>query len=148
MISGVSMLFGNYVNIGKQHLDKYCCSIGGGMSGGYCRKAVKRLDGAHALITIEKAEWHNQEPETEEYPVDISIMDELEAVIRKYRMNFWHRKKFTNMFVNDGESKGYTFEFDKKTVRFSSQIYPQRYRNKLREFDDIIGKYISDVKAV
>lgn len=135
-------VFGNYVNIQGKHLNTYSYNSGGGMTGGYYRKTVKRCEG-YALISIESAEWHSQDPVVEEYRTDTVVLDELEAVVRKYKMNFWNRKKFTNMFVHDGESYSYHFDFDGVDISFSSQIYPMKYKEKLTELDNIVERYIS-----
>lgn len=142
------MIGQHYVNIGGQRLNQYRTSSGGGMSGGYSRETVKRLDDTHALVTVEKAEWYSQDPEINEYLVDVSIMDELEENIRKNRMNFWHRKKFTNLFIADGETDGYSFTFDKNEVRFSSQYYPPKYSRKLERFGEIIEKYLQNARKL
>lgn len=134
-------MFKNYVNIRDQHLNTYSYNCGGGMTGGYDRKTVKRCEG-YALITLESAEWHSQEPIVAKYKTDVKVLDELEAVVRKHRMNFWNRKKFTDMFVSDGENYSYNFSFDKADISFSSQIYPLQYREKLNELKSIIEKYI------
>ena len=90
-------MFGvHYVNIRGQHLVEYSCSEGGDMIGSYHRTKVKRCDD-HAIITVENAESHDAEIVAKEYVVSISVMDELEAIIRKEKMNFWNKKKFTNM---------------------------------------------------
>lgn len=142
-------MFGsNHVNIKGQHLKKYSCSSGGGMTGGYNSETIRRYDDGHALIYTEKAEWHNDDPEVNEYLVDVSIMDELEEVIRKGHMNFWNHKKFTNMFIADGESEGYSFSFDDAYVSFSSQYYPKKYRDRLRKLDGIIKKYLNDAERL
>ncbi|MDO4189915.1 MAG: hypothetical protein Q4D29_13100 [Lachnospiraceae bacterium] len=141
IIAVCKTLLANYVNIRGQHLNTYCYSSGGGMNGGYHSETVKRYSD-HALISIESAEWHFQDPTVSEYLVDLAVMDELESVVRKYRMNFWNGKKFTNDFVYDGESEGYHFNFDQEDIFFSSQIYPLRYRKKLNELDRVIDKYI------
>lgn len=135
---------GNYVNIRGQSLVKYEYSSGGGMTGGYYRKTVEKADETHARVIIEKAEWYDDEPATEEYITDIAILDELEGVIRRYRMNFWNNKKFSNTFVFDGESKSYTFRFDENSISFSSQVYPLRFQRKLNRIDEITKKYIND----
>lgn len=135
------IMFGNYVRIRGQHLNEYRYSSGGGMTGGYYTKTVKR-NKDYALIRIASAEWHSQEPTVTEYKVDVAILDELEAIIRKHRMNFWNKKKFTNMFVADGESYSYSFGFDNADISFSSQIYPARYSEKLKELDSVIEKNI------
>lgn len=136
------MKIGHYVGIHGQRLNSYVHSTGGGMRGGFYRLTVRR-QGDKALISFEKAESFNQKPEIEEYFIDAAVLDELGAAVKKYRMNFWNRKKFTHMFVSDGESKSYSFEFDKESVSFSSQIYPGRYRKKLKSLESIISKYAS-----
>ncbi|MCQ2540263.1 MAG: hypothetical protein MJ114_07440 [Acetatifactor sp.] len=146
IVGGIAM-FRHYVSIRGQHLNSYSCSSGGGMTGGYNTESVTR-NGDHALIRIESAEWHSQEPTVTEYLADPAVLDELEAVVRKFHMNFWNRKKFTNVFVADGESKGYHFKFDENDISFSSQIYPARYANKLAELHRIVEKYIKTAEKV
>lgn len=136
-------MFNSFVNISGQHLNGYVYSTGGGMTGGYHRNTVKRYDDS-ALISIESAEWHSQDPTIEEYLVDDTVLDELEAVVRQHKMNHWNHKKFTNMFVSDGESESYSFDFDENSISFSSQIYPENYRNKLTELDRIVDKFIKN----
>ncbi len=111
------------------------------MTGGYYCEMVKR-DGDKAVIRTEKTDFHNEEPVKREYIVDAAILEELEAVIRKHRMNYWNRKKFTNMFISDGESKSFSFEFDNNSIRFSSQIYPAKYGDKLEELKKIVHAYM------
>lgn len=132
----------HYVSIRGQRLNEYCCSSGGGMNGGYDSKTVKRYDDAHALITVERAEWHHQDPAVEEFLVDALILDELEGIARQYHMNFWNRKEFSRIFICDGETEGYSFRFDENDISFSSQVYPTRYRDKLHRLHDTVDKYL------
>lgn len=149
IIGGVIFMLGrNYVSIKGQHLNKYNCSSGGGMNGGYVSETVKRYDESHALITTEKADWYYQDPTVNEYLVDVSIMDELETIVRKYRMNFWDGKNFSNMFIADGETTGYSFDFDEEGVSFSSQYYPERYSKKLEKLDEVVDKYIQSAEKL
>lgn len=134
------MYLNHYININGQKLNGYSYYVGGGMTGGYYREKIKR-NGDKAVISTEEAAFHNEEPVKFEYIVDSSILDEIETVVRKNKMNFWNKKKFTNMFVSDGESIGYIFEFDKQSISFSSQIYPTKYRDKLDEIKEIVNKY-------
>lgn len=142
------MIGKHYVSISGRRLDCYSHGFGGGMSGGYCRQTVRRcasdsVEGAgRAEIVIEKAEWHNQDPEIRRYLTDAAVMDELEKIIRRYRMNFWNRKKFTDMFICDGENEDYCFDFERATVSFSSQFYPPVYRDKLRKLNDVVEEYM------
>ncbi|MCQ2481107.1 MAG: hypothetical protein MJ121_03210 [Clostridia bacterium] len=141
LVAGGIVMLKNYVGIGGQQLNKYSYSSGGGMTGGYHTETVKR-SGDKAIISIEDAEFYAQDPTTAEYVADATVMDELEAAVRRHNMNFWNRKKFTNIFVADGETDSYSFDFDKSEISFSSQIYPLRYSKKLSELDAIVEKYI------
>ena len=132
------MINKHFVNIKNQKLNEFQYYSGGGMTGGYYRQVIKRCDDT-AVITIEKAEFHNDEPIKVEHVVDVALLDDIEKIVRKHKMNHWHNKKFTNMFVADGESVGYSFVFDDSIIRFSSQIYPPQYTRKLKEIKDIMG---------
>lgn len=136
------MFLKHYINIKGQKLNEYYYSVGGGMTGGYYRKKIKR-NGTNAIISTEEASFHNEEPVKSESIVEAAVLDEIEAVVRKYRMNFWNRKKFTNMFISDGESESFSFCFDENSISFSSQIYPQKYGDKLKEIKEIVNKYES-----
>ena len=149
IIGGAVFMLGNhFVNIRGKHLDSFCDSSGGGMNGAYYSRTIKRYDEKNALIRTEKADWYAGDPEINECLVDISIMDELERVIRKNKMNFWNRKEFTKMFVADGESYSYSFDFGDSDISFSSQIYPPRYRKKLNQLKDVIFRYMQDAKEL
>lgn len=141
------MLLSHYVRIRGLHLSKYVKHSGGGMTGGYYKLTIKPGDDRQALIRVESAEWHNEEPKVNEYQVDSAVLDEIERVILAHRMNHWNRKKFTRLFIADGESKGYTFEFGEKTISFSSQVYHAGYAKTLRELDEIAEKYISEAEG-
>lgn len=142
------MEFNHFVSIRGQHLKEFRCSTAGDMRGGYNTVTVKKQDDTHAHITFEKADTHCQDPEISEYLADISVLNELENVIRKEKMNFWNRKKFTDMFVADGANTSYSFRFDKAHVDFSSQIYPQKYREKLNSFNDIISNSVANAEKL
>lgn len=143
IFGGCAYMFGkHYVNIKGQQLNKYEFHSGGGMLGGYYREVIERYNDEYALICIERAQWHYQDPTVEEYLVDISILKDMEDIIRKNRMNFWNKKKFTNEFVYDGETDGYSFSFDKNSISFSSQIYPLKYGVKLKKFNEVIDRYM------
>ena len=139
VIGGVYVMTGLFKpSIRNQHLNKYQYSSGGGMDGGFHVESVTRYDSGHAIVMIKQAQWYYQDPVVEEYLVDDAILDEIETVVRKYRMNRWDNKKFTNMFVCDGASYSYSFSFDESYIHFSSQIYPVKYSKKLRQIDEII----------
>lgn len=127
---------------GDGRLSQFYYSSGGGMNGAHHCTTVSVYDDTRAIITIESQEWHNEKMKVEELLVDIKILDELEAVFNKYGMKEWHQKTFTDMFEDDGESFSYFFEFDNfDFVSFSSQIYPEEYRTKLEELENIVKKY-------
>ena len=146
-LGGCEKMIGRYVGIRGKHLNSYSYSSGGGMNGGYHRETVKKYQD-QALITIESADWFAQDPTVAEYLTDTAVLEELEAVVRKYRMNFWNGKEFSKMFVCDGESESYCFYFDDDDVYFSSQIYPMRYRKKLADLDNVVRKYIDTAEKL
>lgn len=131
----------------KQQLNQYSYSCGGGMSGGYISTKVKRTDEG-ALIIKTNREWHNAIPACNEYLVDASILDEIQTIFYKHHMKIWHGKKFTNMFVCDGCSYSYSFSLEKDNIHFSSQIYPPKYSNKLKQFDEVINSYLDNAKKL
>ncbi len=118
------------------------------MNGGYSEQSVERLDDGRALITLRNAGWYSQDPMIAEYMADGTVLDELEALIRGGRMNFWNNRRFTDMFIADGESTGYSFDFDHSSISFSSQYYPGRYREKLKQLDLAISKYLEDAEKL
>ena len=126
----------------KEALTGFCYSYGGNMCGNSHREYVVPFDSEHAKISISHANWYYEDPAVSEYLVDIDIMNKLEAVFRKYSMEKWHGKKFTDIFVCDGESYSYGFDFEKAHISFSSQVFPGKYHEKLDELHKILGEYI------
>ncbi len=139
---------GNYVRVKGQLLNSYEEASGGGMNGGHKALSIERFDDKYALYTVEESTWYNEDPKVNEYLIDVKVLDDIQTIFTKYKMNFWNRKKFTNMFVTDGASYSYNFIFESKSVYFSSQIYPLRYRNKLEKIDEAIAAYTSDMKLL
>ncbi len=139
---------GNYVSVKGQHLNSYEEASGGSMTGGHNALSIERFNDKYALYTVEESTWYNEDPKVNEYLIDVKVLDDIQTIFTKYKMNFWNRKKFTNMFVTDGASYSYNFAFDSKSVYFSSQIYPLRYRSKLEKIDDAISAYTSDMKLL
>ncbi|MBO4652257.1 MAG: hypothetical protein J5649_02960 [Lachnospiraceae bacterium] len=126
-------------------LVKYEYHYGGNMNGNSHRETVEAVDDAHARISIEHAEWYCEDPKVDEYLVDISIMEELKEVFCRYCMEQWHNREFTDEFVCDGETYGYTFDFDgKPDVWFSSMIFPREYSDKLKELHEVFKKYLAE----
>lgn len=136
-------MLGNYVGIRDKHLNAYYYSSGGGMTGGYRNISVIRWEG-QALVSFESAEWFSEDPTVNEYLADIAVLEEIEAIVRKYKMNHWNKRKFTELFVHDGESHSYRFVFDDADIYFSSQIYPETYGSKLAELSSVIEKYVRE----
>lgn len=120
---------------------------GGGMEGGGSATSVALINDK-VYLTEEKKEWWYQDPAVSEYVVDSSILSKIESVYRKHGMHHWNNKKFTNMFVEDGPSYSYQFSFDNNySTRFSSQIYPKKFRNKLSEIQNILKEYSTGANA-
>lgn len=136
------------VNVSGQKLNHYSKSSGGGMNGGYRKLSIDRFDDTHALYSTEGCEWHFQDPEISEYLVDVKILDDIRKVFISNRMNTWHNKTFTDMFISDGESHSYSFGFDDDSVYFSSQYYPEKYSSKLSKLNDAIKPYTENMQKL
>lgn len=136
-------LFGSgyTVNVKGKKLISYKCSRSGDMTGGHDSTEVY-IDGDETYIRHSSSECWNEDAAVVRYKADKAVLKEIEAVFRKYKMNRWHGKKFTRIFVADGASTSYDFRFDDgKNVRFSSQLYPDIYRNKLKRIDEVINDF-------
>lgn len=128
-------------------LVSFCYSSGGGMDGGGSSTEVYTIED-RVYLKISDTEWWYEDNNVKEYQVSNEILEEITKVFKKYKFNRWNNKKFTNMFISDGASHSYRFEFDNnKSVYFSSQIYPSKYRKKLDEIHEIIKKYTDGAKA-
>ena len=132
----------------KNPMTKFSYHYGGNMCGNSHTETVMPVDEKHARISISHADWHYETPKVSEYLTDIGIMDELEHVFHKHSMERWHGKKFTNMFVCDGESYSYEFEFGKAYISFSSQIYPKKYSEKLDELHEVVKKHLENAEKL
>lgn len=106
-------LFGELAGIEEEKLESYTYSSGGDMLGSSYSKSVREYNEDSALVTIMQCEWHGDDGTVKEYLVDREILDELKAVFVKYRMKNWDNKRFTDMFVADGASRSYRFDFEK-----------------------------------
>lgn len=124
--------------IGKQKLISYEENSGGGMEGGGNSVEVYTRDG-ETFLTVSSSRFWYTDNTVGEYRVGDDTLAKIEKVFRKHRLQRWNRKKFTNIFIADGESHGYSFEFDgDASVYFSSQYYPARYRKVLNRFSAIL----------
>ena len=151
LIGGVFMfsnLFGRFFGIDKEGLKKYKYSCGGGMLGDSYSESVQEYSSDSALITIRSSEWHGDDGAVKEYLVSGEILNELKAVFVKYHMKNWDNKKFTNMFIADGASHSYSFDFETDSVSFSSQIYPEKYSVKLENLSEIVAQYLKDAEPL
>ncbi len=147
VIGGVlvfTSLFGRFAGIEKEKLEVYQYSSGGDMLGSSYSESVQEYSEDSAIVTIMQRKWHGDDGTAKEYFVDKEILNELRAVFVKYRMKSWHNKRFTDMVVADGASYGYSFDFETDRVSFSSQYYPEKYSSKLKEFDEIVARYVEN----
>lgn len=139
----MSGLFGIKKNIKlkNQNLVLYEESVSGDMVGS--KRSVRvHIIGEEAFISFANSGAWYEDSTVTEYKVDRKILEDINTTFRKHKMQFWDGKKFTKLFVADGASTSYRFEFDgNESVRFSSQIYPPVYRTKLKEISDIVSEY-------
>ncbi len=145
VIGGLLMfgLFGcsKVPNVKNKKLISYVYSSGGGMNGGGNSTEISIIDG-EVILTYSDTKWWYDDNDITEYKLDKAVLADIESVFRKYKMQNWNDKKFTDMFVADGPSYSYSFKFeDSIRVSFSSQVYPVSYSKKLAEIDKVIEKY-------
>ena len=132
---------GNTVNVKDNKLISYRYSNGGGMEGRGRTEEIRIVGEEVYLICYEHDMWY-EDDRVLEYKIDGEVLEEIEKIFRKYKMNRWNNKRFTGMFVNDGDSTSYYFGFEGyNTVSFTSQIYPEQYANKLKEISAVVEKY-------
>ncbi len=137
-------LFGEHAGIEKKALVSFHRGSAGDMMGGTHQTYIDAYDDAHAVISISHADWYYEDPTVTEYLADIAVLQEIREVFLKYHMQNWDNKKFTDMFVADGASYSYGFDFEEDYVNFSSQYYPEKYAEKLDELDAIINRYLKE----
>ena len=122
-------------------LVSYQNSSGGDMNGGRHSTLISIVDGEVILTDSGKSWWYEDE-KIAEYRLDPAVLSEIERIFRKYNMQTWDHKKFTDMFVADGASYSYTFGFENNSwISFSSQIYPTPYARKLSEIIQVVEDY-------
>ena len=131
----------DFSGLKKQQLLTYSCSSGGDMNGGHYSETVKLYDDEHALITVSESSWYFEDPAVAEYFVDKSILDEIKDICLKYGMQRWDGKQISNIFIADGASTSYRFDFEDDDFWFSSQYYPESYSSKLIQIKEVIKKY-------
>ncbi len=128
-------------DVKNKELTAYAYSCGGGMTGGGNSTEIS-IVGDRVILTYSEKDWWYEDAHITEYRVDKAILSDIESVFRKYKMQNWNNKKFSDMFVEDGPTFRYSFRFDDNTgVAFSSQVYPTSYSEKLAELDKVIEQY-------
>lgn len=132
---------GETPDVKDKQLISYSFFSGGGMTGGGSSTSIALIDG-EVILTDSRTGWWYEDAAITEYKLDQAVLAEIEHVFRKYHMQRWHQKKFSDLFVADGESYSYSFTFDDGTnVFFSSQVYPAFYSRKLSEIREVIETY-------
>lgn len=133
--------FGSGPDVKNKALISYVYSSGGGMTGGGKSTSVNVVDD-QVILTYSNAQWWYSDDIVTEYKVDKAVLADIEKVFKKYKMQNWHDKKLSDMFVADGPSYSYFFKFEDGTrVSFSSQVYPKSYSEKLAEIHKVIEQY-------
>lgn len=132
---------GKVPNVKNKKLISYCYSSGGDMCGGGESIEISSIDG-EVILTYADTTWWYEDDNIIEYRLDRDVLSDIEGVFRKYKMQKWNRRKFTNLFVADGPSYSYTFKFEGNTrVSFSSQFYPLSYGKKLSKIEQLVAQY-------
>lgn len=139
-------LFDN-MNLGKESFDEsqklrsYGYSSGGDMNGSRHMIDVREESEGVVILGFSDSDWHGEDPRVSEYVVSADILDEIDQIVRKYKMYKWNNKEFTDVFVCDGASYSYRFGYTNDSIGFSSQMYPSPYGERLDEIDEVIKKY-------
>lgn len=129
---------GKVPNVKNKKLISYRYSSGGDMCGGRKSTEISSIDGEMILTCADRTWWYEDE-NIIEYRLDREALSDIEGVFRKYMMQKWNQRKFTNMFVADGPGYSYTFKFEgNTTVSFSSQLYPLSYSKKLSKIQQVV----------
>ncbi len=134
--------FEDWMEVRHNDLTSYSYSSGGGMLGGHSSRELRLQEYGTVLMPESRAETHSDLDEVHEYLLDKDVLQDIEAIFRKYHMERWNRKEFTKVFIADGESDSYHFRFGTAQIWFSSQVYPAKYANKLSKIDDAIRPYL------
>lgn len=123
----------------SQPLTNFRYSYGGNMNGNSHSEVVTVING-ETILSISHANWYYEPQKVSEYIVD-STLKEIDDICQKYKMKSWENKKFSDIFVSDGESYSYSFSFgEDESFYFSSQIFPSPYREQLKEIHNVIDK--------
>lgn len=131
-----------------QPLTSFRYSYGGNMNGNSHSEVVTVIND-ETILSISHADWYYEPQKVSEYIIDSNTLKEIDKIYNKYHIKSWNNKKFTDMFVSDGASYSYSFSFgDDESVRFSSQIYPSPYGEKLKEIHNAIDKGLKTGKPI
>ena len=132
---------GKKPDVENKELVSFVYTSGGGMTGGGSYRSVNIIDG-EIILTCSDKEWWYEDNHVTEYRLDKAVLTDIESVFRKYKMQNWNDRKFSDVFVADGPSYSYLFEFEDNTnVMFSSQSFPASYSEKLDEISQVIEQY-------
>lgn len=132
---------GKVPSVKNKELISYRYSCAGDMNGGCTSMELGIIDGG-VILTYAHTAWWYEDADILEYKLDSAVLPAVERIFRKYKMQKWNQKKFTNVFVADGPHHSYSFQFQDYTrVSFSSQLYPGAYGRKLSEIDRVIDEY-------
>ena len=133
---------GDVPDVKNTELISYRYSSYGGMCGGGSYREINIVDD-RVILTDSHTTWWYEDACIKEYELEPAVLTDIESIFRKYKMQEWNNKKFTNEFVADGESNSYVFKFEDGTsVSFSSQTYPKAYGKKLSAIHDVITEHL------
>ena len=85
-------------DVKNKELISYRYASGGGMTGGGNSTEISIVDG-EVILTYSEKKWWYEDNDITEFKLDNAVLTEIESVFRKYKMQNWNNKKFSDMFV-------------------------------------------------
>lgn len=136
----------------KKHgaLNSYTWSFGGDMVGSYRYRRIEKVDEERAMVHCLQAAQHNQDPETAEYYVPISVLQEVERLYDQYKIYRFPFLPESHVKVLDAGSDSYSFSFASgRDADFSDRkIISESGCSHLQEIDNVILNAIRDAEPL
>lgn len=120
-------------------LKKVVFNSGGDSLGSHHSMTVKALTNNTACVEYADAAWHHQIPEIKEYVVPSTVLEDIKQVFNKNKLARLEKAPNSKLMALDAATSSYSFEFEKKRVRFSStQSLPKSGYQALRDIKKLV----------
>lgn len=125
----------------EKKLVSFCYDLSGGMSGGFDRTAITAKNKRKCLYCTSLSVWHYQAPREHKKKLPIALLQEIEAVFRKYGLQNVTEAPLSEITALDAPTAHYSFDFGGDRYSFSSdRDYPDDVRTALNEIRAIVTK--------